>query len=192
MDSLLARLEADELQVLARAAEAVAMLHDRPDDDAEEQDEKESMFVSFHDISEAKCKALTGFSIAEFQQINRVLATALIPRANGRAGRRPEKMARPDDRLLLFLTWIKTGYSYKTLGAFFGISGPYCMELIAYILNLAFPIVKRRWIPFMDHKAQEDAEILLPDFPECAAIIDVTCHRILRPSGQHQRFYSGH
>ena len=190
MEAALERIQADQDHVRIEAAEAMAQLHDHDDDGEEKkQDEK---WVAWSRTNEAQCQALTGFSRADFGNIQRVLSSALIPRSFGRAGRRPEKLGRLEDRLLLFLTWLHTGYSYKTLGAFFGLSAPYCMEVLAYILDLAHPLLKRRWIVPLAHATQADQKSLLNDFPECSLLIDVTCHRIQRPSGQHQLYYSGH
>lgn len=160
----------------------------------EEEEVQRQDTVKFAQISRGELKMMTGFDFTEFVEIHRVALPALTPRAYGRRGRRPRVLTHTEDRLLMFLTWLRYAEPFHKLAASFGVSKTVAKNTTAAILTKIHPILTRRFIDSAEqcHRELAEWEMLLPGMPEVAAMIDVTVQRCSKPSGEASRYYNGH
>ena len=108
--------------------------------------------LSWLNCNEEQLRTLTGFTQLQFDDLLALLHPHLLPRCVGRRGRRAKKAATPEERLFMFLFWLRFNEPWKRMAASFGMSRTYIQGTVMSILKNVAPVLSQEYIKPYTHR----------------------------------------
>ncbi len=149
--------------------------------------------LRYGDLDDESSRVLTGFSVAEIDQLEDVLHSELQPPGEGKQGRPTTTLPNTHDRLLLLLHWLKFGDYFKKVALLFGISKTKAHDIIHEFLARVTPVLAAKFIRQYPRHEQVRNNWIPANFTEAPVIIDSTTQACTKPVGSFRdakKFYS--
>lgn len=163
-------------------------------EDISTESENEEVVATWHydrlSHNPEEFKRVCKFTVAQFDQLLWPYLDDIVERDQSRGGRHPKLC--PKSKLILVLSYLRTGTTYADLCPYFGISKSRARQIIKDFIpkmidRLEVNLVWKDWNLQNEHLSEIDGN----NFSRCVGIVDAMEQPINRPKNDQQLWYSG-